>query len=427
VITILSPQNATYYSNSTALTFIINEPTSWIGYSLDGQANKTIAGNIIMNVTDGPHNVIVYANDISGNMGSSQKIYFTNNKNKYLPWETSYIGQGGYPIIDIEQYNGRLYFVANNNNIYVFDGTSWSMIQAPISVLSIQNYTDGKLYVTGSGGKIYSFDGSTFNQIFDTGAQYSYARMLGIYNGKLYAATYLAYPSKLYNCSGSCDISSNWNQDLGFKSILVCSPPFCSIDSMGVYTGKMYLTSDGTIYQYDGNSWSILKTYSDVSSFTSMKVYNNKLYFTTIDSFSRCPMDQGYSGFCGRVILYNGTNWNTVFDHRSSNYKDGYWMYSLEVYNGRLYAGTADRIYMTSDGNNWQLTFDSVQGAQYAMVMKTWNNRIYVGLGNGAMFKDDMLEPTTTTTSITTTSTTTTTKKTTTTIKLPCNRWLCAI
>jgi hypothetical protein len=158
-----------------------------------------------------------------------------------------------------------------------------------------------------------------------------------------------------------------------------------------------------------------------------MKVYNNKLYFTTIDSFSRCPMDQGYSGFCGRVILYNGTNWNTVFDHRSSNYKDGYWMYSLEVYNGRLYAGTADRIYMTSDGNNWQLTFDSVQGAQYAMVMKTWNNRIYVGLGNGAMFKDDMLEPTTTTTSITTTSTTTTTKKTTTTIKLPCNRWLCAI
>jgi hypothetical protein len=141
-----------------------------------------------------------------------------------------------------------------------------------------------------------------------------------------------------------------------------------------------------------------------------MKVYNNKLYFTTIDSFSRCPMNQGYSGFCGRVISYDG-NWTTVFDHRSSNFKDGYWMYSLEVYNNRLYAGTADRIYMSTNGNSWQLTFDSTEGAQYAMVMKTWNNRIYVGLGNGAMFKDDMLELTTTTTTSTIKTTTTVCKR----------------
>lgn len=82
-------------------------------------------------------------------------------------------------------------------------------------------------------------------------------------------------------------------------------------------------------------------------------------------------MYQGYSGFCGRVIEYNGTNWRTVFNHTDPNTDEGYYMYSLEVYNGILYAGTADRIYMTSDGNNWQLTFDSLQGAQYALVLKT--------------------------------------------------------
>jgi hypothetical protein len=139
-----------------------------------------------------------------------------------------------------------------------------------------------------------------------------------------------------------------------------------------------------------------------------MKVFNGKLYLATADSAQRCPMYQGYSGFCGRVIEYDGTNWRTVFDHIGSNTREGYLMYSLEVYNGRLYAGTADRIYMSSDGINWQLTFDSTEGAQYAIVMKTWNNKIYVGFGNGVMFKDDLNEPTTTTTTTTTTSTTTT-------------------
>jgi len=384
IISILSPQNATYYSNSTALTFTIDEPTSWIGYSLDGGANRTITGNTIINgLSNSTHNVIVYAKDAYGITGSSNKIYFTNRIGAYNPWETSYIGQGGYPIIDIEQYNGKLYFASNNNNIYVFDNNSWSMIQAPTSVLSIQNYTDGKMYVTGSGGNIYSFDGSNFTQVFSTNSQY--AKMLGVYNNKLYAGTYLANPAKLYYYDGS-----SWQQDTSFASILNCSAPFCSIDSMAVNGAKMYVSSGGTIYRYDG-SWSILKQYDDVYAFQDMKVFNNKLYLATRDQSTRCPMYAGGSGFCGRVIEYDGTNWNTVFDHIGN---DGYWMYSLEVYNGRLYTGTANKIYMTSDGTNWQLTFNSLESAQYVLALKTWNNKIYVGFGNGVMFKDDMLEPT---------------------------------
>jgi len=44
-IAILSPINATYDVTNVSLIFTVNELTSWIGYSLDGAANKTITGN----------------------------------------------------------------------------------------------------------------------------------------------------------------------------------------------------------------------------------------------------------------------------------------------------------------------------------------------------------------------------------------------
>jgi parallel beta-helix repeat protein len=75
---ILSPQNTTYTTSSVPLTFTVNEATSWIGYSLDSQANMTTTGNsTLTGLALGPHNVIVYANDTYGNMGSSDIVYFS--------------------------------------------------------------------------------------------------------------------------------------------------------------------------------------------------------------------------------------------------------------------------------------------------------------------------------------------------------------
>jgi parallel beta-helix repeat protein len=77
-ITILSPQNKTYITSSIPLTFTVNEPTSWIGYSLDGQANVTISGNTTLtSLSYGQHSITVYANDTSGNMGASNKVFLT--------------------------------------------------------------------------------------------------------------------------------------------------------------------------------------------------------------------------------------------------------------------------------------------------------------------------------------------------------------
>jgi len=77
-IEILSPENKTYAVSDVPLSFTVSESASWMGYSLDGQANNTISGNTtIVDLPDGIHTVIVYANDTAGNMGYSGTVYFT--------------------------------------------------------------------------------------------------------------------------------------------------------------------------------------------------------------------------------------------------------------------------------------------------------------------------------------------------------------
>jgi len=77
-VSVVSPENKMYDVNNVSLTFTVSKPTSWIGYSLDGQQNVTIKGNTtIAELSNGLHNVTVYANDTLGNTGMSETIYFT--------------------------------------------------------------------------------------------------------------------------------------------------------------------------------------------------------------------------------------------------------------------------------------------------------------------------------------------------------------
>jgi len=75
---VLSPHETVYNDNKVPLTFTLNEPAAWIGYSLDGQTNVTITGNTTLTgLTDGSHHVIMFANDTLGNIGASDTINFT--------------------------------------------------------------------------------------------------------------------------------------------------------------------------------------------------------------------------------------------------------------------------------------------------------------------------------------------------------------
>jgi hypothetical protein len=78
VIVIMPVANKTYTVTDIPLNFTLNEPASQITYTLDGQANVTITGNVTLTgLSSGGHNVTVYATDNVGNTGVSETVYFS--------------------------------------------------------------------------------------------------------------------------------------------------------------------------------------------------------------------------------------------------------------------------------------------------------------------------------------------------------------
>lgn len=77
-VSIVSPENKTYSTTEVPLTFTASEQASSIYYSVNGEANVSITGNTTLtNLTNGTHNLTIYAEDNIGNTGVSETIYFT--------------------------------------------------------------------------------------------------------------------------------------------------------------------------------------------------------------------------------------------------------------------------------------------------------------------------------------------------------------
>jgi hypothetical protein len=85
-ISFLSPQNKTYYKANITLSFTLEEAVSWIAYSLDGQENVTIKGNVTLTgLSNSSHSLTVYAKDTAGNTGTSETIYFSITQQEPFP------------------------------------------------------------------------------------------------------------------------------------------------------------------------------------------------------------------------------------------------------------------------------------------------------------------------------------------------------
>jgi hypothetical protein len=85
-VSVLSPLNGTYDSSDVQLNFTVNESFSKISYVLDHQDNMTIDGNTtLLGLSNGVHNVTVYACENAGNVGSSETITFTVAEPEPLP------------------------------------------------------------------------------------------------------------------------------------------------------------------------------------------------------------------------------------------------------------------------------------------------------------------------------------------------------
>ncbi|MDR2204377.1 MAG: hypothetical protein LBE76_08850 [Nitrososphaerota archaeon] len=77
IITILTPTLQIYNTADIMLTFTINKPVAYIAYSLNGQPEVQINGNITLPaLSDGNHKIIINAKDELGNSGSSDEITF---------------------------------------------------------------------------------------------------------------------------------------------------------------------------------------------------------------------------------------------------------------------------------------------------------------------------------------------------------------
>ncbi|MFA5365304.1 MAG: hypothetical protein WC325_09020 [Candidatus Bathyarchaeia archaeon] len=85
LVSILSPKNLTYTTNSVELNISVNETVSWIRYSIDGKENiTTLQQSQIIDLADGQHNLVVYARGVDGYVDVSETAYFTVEQNPIL-------------------------------------------------------------------------------------------------------------------------------------------------------------------------------------------------------------------------------------------------------------------------------------------------------------------------------------------------------
>jgi hypothetical protein len=85
-VLILSPEASTYDTPDVPLNFTVNESVSQVTYSLDGQKNVTVSGNMTLTeLSDGAHNITVYAWDDAGNIGASETVHFSIKQPEAFP------------------------------------------------------------------------------------------------------------------------------------------------------------------------------------------------------------------------------------------------------------------------------------------------------------------------------------------------------
>jgi parallel beta-helix repeat protein len=152
-IEIQSPENKLYNTRDVPLIFTVNEPTTWIGYSLDGHNNLTVSGNTtVMGLQDGPHTIKIYANDTSGNLGGSATASFSIEATTpavqiLSPENKTYNARGVLLAFTISEPTSWIGFSLNNGRNSTISGnfTISNLLNGTYSVTVYANDTSGNM------------------------------------------------------------------------------------------------------------------------------------------------------------------------------------------------------------------------------------------------------------------------------------------
>jgi hypothetical protein len=173
VVSVSSPKSKTYDTSDISLNFTVNEPTSWVGYSLDDHDNVTITGNITLTeLSNGAHNLTVYAKDIAGYTGASETIQFSIVGRFPVEWvfaSVVIVAVVGFGLIYFKRQGLKSYFkkqtliaIANNRIIRTL-----TIIALCISLVLVQIFFPYFYFSSSS---------RSSNSTFEVGVTYVYER-----------------------------------------------------------------------------------------------------------------------------------------------------------------------------------------------------------------------------------------------------------
>jgi hypothetical protein len=200
------------------------------------------------------------------------KIYAYNGESWELAYDFEDVRINGwrvFNIISLETYNGTLYAGANSGFILALNGTDWKLshITSPrYDVLSLKEY-DGKLYAGGK-NNIYVFDGNSWSTSFNKWNVNIWS--MGTYDSKLYAGF---GAGGCYGCIYQFD-GNSWSLSYDSNSI--------EIHSFGEFGNSLYAGGSEGLYRRQGGSWSKVRTINLAAyPIYSLVSYDDKLFAGT--------------------------------------------------------------------------------------------------------------------------------------------------
>ncbi|MCX5787236.1 MAG: hypothetical protein NTX64_01825, partial [Elusimicrobia bacterium] len=245
---------------------------------------------------------------------------------------------------------------------------------------------------TNPNGKVGVWNGSW--SVSNGGLGDTTVAAMAVFNGSLYAGTTPNGKVASYNGTSWSGVT----QPLGTVSI----------GAMAVYNGKLYVSGAGSVWSYDGATWTNLGTiFSGATSIPSLVVLNGALYaadnptgrVSFFDGFGWTSSNGGLSVLSGDTVyamavynnqlyvggsgsgltaVFNGSAWVPL--NGGAAFATGDKIKALTVFRGRLYAaGSTLGKLAVLDGTRWLPVNGGYPLTYGALSMAGYSNQLYVG------------------------------------------------